>query len=243
MPRLSPYLTATRHPWACLLFVLPLLVAYEWGVVLAGMDQPDVLRNGADVWLRLALATMGLRHLLWAPAFLLAVLLVWSCFQKADRPVDYLGLWIGMLIESVVFAVGLWGACYLLVPLLHRLGIQLATAAQPEPAIQQMLGFLGAGIYEETLFRLLLFSGMRWLLARVELPWPGPGVLAAAVSALVFAAAHNVGPYGEAFEPFVFVFRTLAGLYFVALYRLRGFGIAVGAHAGYDVLVGILLEF
>jgi hypothetical protein len=28
-------------------------------------------------------------------------------------------------------------------------------------------------------------------------------------------------------------------LYFTALYQFRGFGIAVGAHACYDVLVGI----
>jgi hypothetical protein len=243
MPRASAYLRATRHPWACILFVLPLLLAYEWGVVLAGLDQPELLRNGADVWVRQALATIGLRHLLWAPAFVVVVLFVWCCSRVASRPSDFLGLWIGMTIESVLFAAVLWGACYVVAPLLYRCGVQLHLATEPEPAVQQMLSFLGAGIYEETLFRLLLFSGMRWLLTRLELPWPGSGVLAAAVSALLFSAAHNVGPYGEVFEPFVFVFRTLAGLYFVALYQFRGFGIAVGAHAGYDVLVGILLEF
>jgi hypothetical protein len=36
-----------------------------------------------------------------------------------------------------------------------------------------------------------------------------------------------------------FVFRTVAGLYFTLLFVLRGFGVAVGAHAGYDVLVGV----
>jgi membrane protease YdiL (CAAX protease family) len=243
MARPSSYLTATRHPWACMVFVLPLLLAYEWGVVLAGMDQPELLRNGADVWLRLLLAKFGLRQLFWAPAFLVLVLCIWSCCKCDDRPRDYCGLWIGMTIESVLFAGVLWGACSWLAPLLDRLGVQLSAAVQPEPAVQQILSFLGAGIYEETLFRLLLFSGLRWVLARLELPWPGAAFLAAIVSALLFSAAHNVGPYGEVFEPFVFAFRTLAGLYFVALYQLRGFGVAVGAHAGYDVLVGILLEF
>jgi Type II CAAX prenyl endopeptidase Rce1-like len=242
MPRPSAYLKATRHPWACTLFVLPLLVAYEWGVVLAGTEQTESLRNGADVWLRLVLASLGLRHLLWAPLVLIAMLCLWSLRQRAGWPGDCVGLWIGMTVESAVFAVALWAGCCLLLPLLNRAAVYLDSAAQPEPAVQQMLSFLGAGIYEEALFRLLLFSGLRWLLARVELPWPGANVLAAAVSALVFSAAHNIGPYGELFEPMVFAFRTLAGLYFVALYRFRGFGIAVGAHAGYDVLVGILLE-
>lgn len=237
------YLSATRHPWACLVFVLPLLLAYEWGVVLAGLDQPELLRNGADVWIRVLLANCGLPQVYWAPALLVLVLLGWCCWQRANRPGDFVGVWIGMAVESALFAGVLWGACYLLAPLLQRCGVQMNAAPQPEPAVQQMLSFLGAGIYEETLFRLLLFSGLRWLLARLELPWPGAGVLAAMVSALLFSAAHNVGPYGEIFEPFVFVFRTLAGLYFVGLFQFRGFGVAVGAHAGYDVLVGILLEY
>ena len=32
---------------------------------------------------------------------------------------------------------------------------------------------------------------------------------------------------------------TAPGLFFTALFVGRGFGIAVGAHAGYDVLVGL----
>jgi hypothetical protein len=243
MAQSSGYLSGTRHPLACLLFVLPLLVSYEAGVLMAGMDQPELLRNGADVWLRWALDTIGLHHLLWAPALLLLVLVAWCLRQRQHRPDDLLGLWIGMAVESGAFAALLWGSCFVVAPLLYRLGVQLTTAPQPEPAMQQLLSFVGAGIYEETLFRLLLFSGLRWLLQHIELPWPGAGVLAALVSALLFSAAHNIGPYGETFQPFVFVFRSLAGLYFVALYQLRGFGVAVGAHAGYDVLVGLLAEF
>lgn len=236
------YLSATRHPWACMLFVLPLLVAYEAGVVLVGLDQPEMLRNGADVWLRWVLASVGLAHLLWAPAILLTVLLLWCLWQRDNRPSEYVTVWTGMVTESCLFALLLWGSCYVIAPMLHRLGVQLSTAAMPDPAVHQLLGFVGAGIYEETLFRLLLFSLLRWLLVRIELPWPGAGCVAAVVSALLFSAAHNIGVHGESFQPFVFAFRSLAGLYFVALYHFRGFGIAVGAHAGYDVLVGMLLE-
>jgi hypothetical protein len=37
----------------------------------------------------------------------------------------------------------------------------------------------------------------------------------------------------------VFAFRVVAGLLFSVLYAVRGFGITVGTHACYDVLVGI----
>jgi membrane protease YdiL (CAAX protease family) len=64
-------------------------------------------------------------------------------------------------------------------------------------------------------------------------------VLAALTGAVLFAVAHHIGPHGEPVDGFNFLFRVLAGLYFTALYQFRGFGIAVGAHACYDVLVGI----
>jgi membrane protease YdiL (CAAX protease family) len=223
-------------------FVLPLLLAYEAGVLVLGLDQPEIFRNGADVWLRWVLSTMGLRHLFWAPCLLVMVLLLWSFRRRSDRPQDYVSLWVGMTTESVAFALLLWGGCQLLTPVLHRLGVQLLATAQSQPAMQQLLCFVGAGIYEEALFRLLLYCGLRWLLCRVDVPWPGPGILAAIVSALLFSAAHNIGPYGEDFQPYVFAFRTAAGLYFVLLFQLRGFGIVVGAHAGYDVLVGLLAD-
>jgi membrane protease YdiL (CAAX protease family) len=224
-------------------FVLPLLIAYEVGVLVLGLDQSELLRNGADVWLRWVLSSVGLRQLFWAPCLLLSILLLWSFRRLGDRPNEYIGLSAGMMTESVLFALLLWGGCHYLAPFLERLGAHLSTAAQPEPAMQQLLCFIGAGIYEETLFRLLLYSGLRWLLLRIDVPWPGPGMLAAVVSALLFSAAHNIGPYGEDFQPFVFAFRATAGMYFVVLYQLRGFGIAVGAHAGYDVLVGLLADF
>ena len=64
--------------------------------------------------------------------------------------------------------------------------------------------------------------------------------LAAALSALAFAAAHNVGPHGERFDGPVFLFRAIAGVYLAIVFQMRGFGVAVGAHTGYDLLVGVL---
>jgi membrane protease YdiL (CAAX protease family) len=235
------YFAATRHPWSCLLFVLPLLAAYELGVVLLAPHQPESLRNGADMWLRWGLAHIGLRQPLWPPGILTALLLVWAWAKRKDRPPEWLGTWMGMVVESTAFALCLWGVGRGLRPLLDGLGLPLAAPASPEPAAAQTVCFLGAGLYEEALFRLVLFSGLCWVFLQGEVGATGAKLLAAAASALLFAAAHNVGPQGEHFEGSVFLFRTLAGLYFVGLYQLRGFGVAVGAHAGYDVLVGVVV--
>jgi membrane protease YdiL (CAAX protease family) len=237
----NPYFKATRHPWACLVFILPLLAAYEGGVLWLGSAQPETLRNGADTWMRWALEGVGLTQMYWAPALLAVFLAGWSWLRRGDRPKDGLSLWIGMTIESGAFALGLWGISKGLVPLLDRLGIKLAAGADVDPVFAQVVSFLGAGIYEEVLFRLLLFSGLVWAMCYVEVDRTLALTVAALASATLFSTAHHLGPNGEPFDGYIFLFRTLAGLYFTVIYQLRGFGIAVGAHAFYDVLVGVLV--
>jgi len=247
------YLSATRHPWACVLFVLPLLIFYEAGLYVLGPAPTDDMRSGADAWLRGILQRVGISPLYGAPVLLLAGLLIWSIWRRGDRPRDFLGVWLGMIIESAAFALGLLCLSQALFPLLHAVGhwfamptvrlVSLTTgSAAPEFAWEQIIGYVGAGIYEETLFRLLMFSGLAALMQLLDvLRWLGLAV-AAILSSLAFAAAHNLGPHGETFQLVTFLFRVCAGLYFTWIYHLRGFGIAVGAHASYDVLVGMLVR-
>jgi membrane protease YdiL (CAAX protease family) len=237
----NKYFSATLHPWACLVFVLPLLALYEGGVVWLSAAQPEALRNGADTWLRWALDAFGLTQLYWAPAILAVFLMAWGWLRSSDRPNELTSLWIGMTMESVAYAVGLWGISRGLGPLLDHLGIRLAYPSEIEPAFQQIITFLGAGIYEEVLFRLILFSGLVWLLGTAEVPRRTALIAAGVTSAVIFSSAHHAGPYGEPFNGYYFFFRTVAGLYFTVVYQMRGFGIAVGAHAFYDVLVGVLV--
>ena len=86
-------------------------------------------------------------------------------------------------------------------------------------------------------------AGIVEVIAPVQEPATGPRiavvVVATIAASLAFAAAHHIGPYGETFDRHAFVFRSLAGFYFTILYRLRGFGIAVGAHACYNVMVSV----
>jgi membrane protease YdiL (CAAX protease family) len=147
-----------------------------------------------------------------------------------------------MAIESVVFALGLWGISRGLVPLLDRLGIRLDTAPPPTRLVGQIVTYVGAGIYEEVVFRLVLFALLDFIGRWTGLPAKLAFVLAALASAGLFSAAHHVGPFGEAFDSYIFLFRMLAGVYFAVLFRLRGFGIAVGTHALYDILVGVTIS-
>ncbi len=245
----SGYAPATRHPWPCLLFVLPMLIAYEVGVLSLGGPHPETIRNGADHWLRSALMVVGVRFF-WVPPVLLSVVFAfWAWKRRRDRPGDLIGVLSGMVLESITFALGLWALSRLLAPLMLRAGIELATGtpvdeppptlSAAEPALRQVVTYLGAGIYEEALFRLALFSAIAAILRALDIGQGMSVFLAALSSAVLFSTAHHIGPYGQAYSNYLFLFRVAAGMYFALLYQLRGFGIAVGAHACYNLMVSI----
>jgi hypothetical protein len=238
------YWKATHHPWSCFFFILPLLLAYEGGVIWFGGAQPETLRNGADGWLHWGLEQAGLARLDWVPATFLAFgFFVWSIVRLGDRPTDLLGLLCGMGLESVLFALGLWGLGRTLVPLVDgTLDLGSFSQGQKDSALAQVITYVGAGVYEEVVFRLVLLGGIRGLLSGVGLSRFLAVSVAMLASAMVFAVAHHVGPYGEPFTRRLFLYRLLAGLYFALVFQIRGFGVSAGTHACYDIMVGVTLS-
>lgn len=95
----NTYLEGTRHPWTSLLFVVPLLLAYEGGRWAAGPAALQEVRNGAEHWMRLAVEFLGFPANFAAPGVPLAVLLAWCLFRRHDRPGAFISLGIGMIVE------------------------------------------------------------------------------------------------------------------------------------------------
>ena len=138
-------------------------------------------------------------------------------------------------------------------------GISNTLAQTPPPEWSlKAISFVGAGIYEEVLFRLCLLSLIYGFFRVLALPHRGAAMMAVVLSAAAFALAHYIEPKeGVGIVRsiidgadmvvrtqelwFGFAFRALAGIYFGALFFLRGFGITVGCHAAYDIFVGVIL--
>lgn len=224
------YWSLSRTPLTSLVFALPLVLAYEGGVLVLGRGTP---RNGADVWLRQLLDSIGLGPYFLLPALTIVGLLAWHHVEH-DRWRFSPGVLAAMLVECLLWAAALMG-----VARLQERFWPLAAGAAGEGVFARLIGFCGAGLYEEVLFRLLLLPFLAWAFARLG---AGPsaadawGVLA---SSLLFSAAHYVGPLGDDFQVYSFTFRFLAGVFFAVLFAVRGFGIAAGTHAAYDMLVGL----
>jgi hypothetical protein len=234
----------TRRPIPCLVFVAPILLVYEWGVLWLGGSSAEALRTGADAWLRHGLAAIGLTDHWLLPLSLIVILLGWQAADPRGWRFDPRML-VGMAVESVILALALGGLSELVDLGLTRLEASrppvLATGPQAAgDLVTPWIGFLGAGVYEEALFRLVLVPVMYAGLRLLQAPGVLASTLAVSASALVFALAHHAGTPGEAFTWFAFVFRWLAGVYFAWIFLARGFGVAVGTHTAYDILVGWL---
>jgi membrane protease YdiL (CAAX protease family) len=236
------YWSATRKPLACLVFVIPLLAAYEAGVIWLGGRDSDAFRSGADAWLRGGFEYVGLNRPWLVPTMVVVGLLVWHIAQQDPWRLS-LGMLGGMLCESVLFAGVLVVAAHLQSYGLKawQVGSSSTTSIPVERAAAMAVIFIGAGIYEEVVFRLCLLPMCHALFRTSGVRPAFAAFMAALATSLAFSLAHYVGPAGEPFRMFSFVFRTCAALFFAALFMLRGFGIAVGTHAAYDLIVGLVL--
>ncbi|HET7790576.1 MAG TPA: CPBP family intramembrane glutamic endopeptidase [Gemmatimonadales bacterium] len=235
------YLAASRAPRYSILFVLPLLVAYEVLAALEPATRTGSIRNGADVILESAFTALAGR---WGPLAFLATLIgigVWLVIRDRRNGTVRPALFAVMLLEAAVLAVlfglGVGAVTSQLVRPPMAIGA-LAQGIESLPLHTQVVVALGAGIYEELLFRVVLVSGLAWFFQRV-LGFGSVSSDAGAVllGALIFSAFHYIGPYGEPLALYSFIFRTVAGLFFSAIYVVRGFGIVAWTHSLYDLFL------
>lgn len=245
------YWQESLQPLASLAFVAPLLVAYEAGVVYLG---PHAIRNGADVWLRRWLDLSGFGQYFLLPVLVCGLLLGWHHASRRPWKIDWRVVRV-MWLEAAVLGLVLLLAAQLQGRLFGSwnaaaVDAALTTSAVPQTAAR-VVGYLGAGIYEEFFFRLLLLSALALGLQATGLNRRGSLIAAVAATSLLFAAAHYrfdlelfghhfAIAHGDAFAWPSFLFRFAAGAVFGVLFAFRGFGIAVGTHAFYDLMIVLL---
>lgn len=247
MPPAAPtpsYWRDTRAPRYSLLFALPLLLLYEGLAFLLSGDAVSGVRNGADVLLKGIFLAAGGHDGLVVFGFVLVGVsggLVWRDVRRNGGARGR--YFLGMLAESVVYALlfGVVTGTLTGFILHHAFPLALPPLAGLDLPTQIMVS-LGAGLYEELLFRVLLVGTLAWM-ARNLFGWPplAAGLLAVLVGALVFSAFHYIGPYGDELALPSFIFRAVGGVLFSALYLLRGFGITAWSHALYDVFLSLAL--
>ena len=246
------YLEHSSSPLVSLVFVAPLILIYELGTRTA---LPVATADGH--------ATAGAQHVIAfsllqqffalfgatgrsLPALAVAgILLAWHVARQDRWRVRWQTLG-AMAVEGSVLSLPLLALGVLLAHLLRMAPLVASHATHPAlgmsklPTDDLLILCLGAGIYEELVFRLIVLTILT-LLVKDLLQCPGRfgTLLVVLISALMFSGYHYLGP--EPFHWRTFAFRTLAGIYFGMLFLARGFGVTAATHAAYDILVLLVL--
>lgn len=250
-PRATGYFAEAQGPLHILVFLLPLLLVYELGALLylSGGDGPP---KNIAAWSMLArfFEMFGAFGFHLPAALLVTVLLLWHVLLRDPWRVRPLVL-VGMAMEACLWTVPLTILLIVLQSVLGGEGTPAAARVMAQAGDSGTLRDLpwqarltisaGAGLYEELLFRMIAITALHAVLVDVlRLSDRVGGAIAVVVSAGAFAAYH-LPPGGTGvglgwLSPYF-----VAGVYFGALYLVRGFGLVVGVHFLYDVVV--LLRF
>lgn len=228
-PLLASYLEYSRSPLASLMLVLPLLILHEWGVRQFGALPGRMVeyRVTAFTLLTRFFHSLGASGRYLPAMTVVAVLLCWHLARK-DRWVFNIRAIGVMLLESMAWAIPLVGVFYLFSP------TTLSYLPTGEWKLMCSL-YLGAGVYEELVFRLMAFAVLSLFLIdlfKVPQPVAIPTVVVAAASG--FAAYHALGNPHFPLPALVFV--ALRGVYYGIIFLERGFGLTIGAHTAYDII-------
>ena len=226
------YLLKSKTSFYSFLFTLPLFFIYEINILFLSWDDILVVRNGADFLMRNILESFDIYGLYGLGlVFFLGLLVTYIFFIKEDQQqevnVNFLFI---MLAESMLWSVFLYFLLFkFMVLLMNPVG---------KTILQQVTLAIGAGIYEEFLFRVLLIAGLSGILGFVFM-WDKTfkNIIAVVLSAGIFSAFHFMGEYGDFFSMELFLIRFFAGLILGVLYMYRGFGITAYTHSIYDLIV------
>ncbi len=246
------YWDASRLPLQVLSLVLPVCLAYEILLVvgLRSVDGATLTNRAHEGILRLFRvfgiegAQVGLPSLSLPAVAVVLVLVLWQCLSRRPWRIAPL-VTAGMVAESVLAALPLYvGGLVLSLALPALVASTGAVVGLGELVSPGGLDWaatwglsLGAGLYEELIFRLALVSLLHAAfhdLVGVRDGWAT--WLAVVIAAVAFMLYHPIRDADGTVHVREAVFLLLAGLWFGALFVTRGFGIAVGSHAAYDVL-------
>lgn len=214
------------NPLDMLIFLLPLIIFYE--IVCLGYPQRVIAYNILRHFM-LLFGAVGV----WAPALMIPVILLATHIVSGKLWKVHWGEVAWMYVESLLCAI----------PLLLLNWTVPLMAAEPglTGTITAMAQGIGAGVYEELVFRLVfislvlvigsdVFGGDRRIV----------GVVAILLSAILFAAHHHYPIGAEPFDWVRFMFRMVAGVYLSTIFWYRGYASAAGCHAAYNSVLVLL---
>ena len=229
---MSNYWRYSRSAYYSAVAALPLLVIYEILIVLS-QSRYWGIRNAADVWIRTFLMAFDLQaqHITFV---LIGISLALIPIAKSRAR----GIKLKANYFALMFAECLAFSLVLGVVLQSILQLGGLSSGGPGSGLMQNIALsVGAGLFEEIIFRVILLNLLILLLSPLLKKKVVAAVFSVLLASFLFSLSHYVGTMADTFQLYSFLFRWGAGLLFTVLYFVRGFAITAYTHALYDIWV------
>ena len=228
---IKDYFQKSESPFYSFIITLPMFLVYELGLFLMRGTEFSYIKNGADVFIEEAISTLGFDIFYLSSSLFLLVFFVIAYYQKKNYQSftihkSYLAI---MLLESFIYAS-------LLLIFLGNMGLYLMDISVENIQFNLILS-LGAGIYEELIFRVFFLFIFYRLIQFIfkSMSHFSTQFFALFISSILFSLFHFMG--SESFSQDAFTIRFIAGILLGLLYINRGFGITAITHSFYDIFV------
>ncbi len=241
------YLPVTKTATYGFLSAVPLILLYEFLIITANEGRIGQVRVSSELWLKQWFQFIdGPASLIMGGVLLVigvGIMLVERRRKIPIRPTYFVGIIIESGFYAIIVALAVsqlvWTLVSAMAPAIAGTSVVAAAGYQLEQETiwMQIALSIGAGIYEELLFRVILVGGLYAMLKAILGFRTAAYILAAVAGALLFSAIHYMGPLGDDFTTQSFLFRFFFGLALNVIYLVRGFGVAAWTHALYDIMI------
>ncbi len=230
------YFKVSSHRFYGSVVALVMLLLYETLVIWGELPSGAMVRNAPEAWLRTILSVFGLSYHAITYVLVTIALIAIPIFYRSGVVVKK-SVIFGIIGESIF-----WGIATGYIIRLFMMNLFMFSGEFSNSFLANLGLAIGAGLFEELLFRVLLTTFLIYLFKQI---FPNKFIsiaLSVIVASFLFSLMHYVGNMGDYFTLNSFMFRFFAGFWFTALYAVRGFAITCLAHAFYDIYVIFFLS-
>lgn len=231
------YWRCSKRPLEVLVFLLPFIVVYELCLLYVLRDERGTVTNSAHEGIIrfFGLIEIDMLGLSLPGVAVILVLLIWH--MLLHRPWTWAWSSLGlMFIEAVLWTIPLLFFSRVIHEFLPMVMGQEEIITELGP-VGRIAISIGAGLYEELLFRMVVIGVIHTILVDVmKFRSLHATVFAVVTSAILFTVYHPLGGVDGTLAMGRVVFYLVAGLFFGALFVVRGFGVVVAVHSFYDIV-------
>jgi len=233
--QVKQYFENTNNLLYSFLVSLPLFFLYEILILISQPSGDAIVRISVDVWIKSLFSSLGVSAISFS-LLIIAIVGLFILYKEKERLEALKFAYFPMLLlEATIYAIVVAFISQSLVSFMLNMA-----ASDPITTLtttQKLALSLGAGLYEELFFRVILVTVFILIFTKVFGKKWAAVTASVVLSALLFSAVHYIGSMGDAFTLGSFLYRFLFGLILNGIYVWRGFGVAAWTHAIYDIMV------